>query len=93
MRSPWTDPLPTRTSNPERGDAVTDETQDSCCFPSDTTHAEEVRDAQAARDRVGERCRSTTAPARDAAADLQLLRGLVAAYGADGVRRMIDSLK
>lgn len=93
MRSPWIDPLPTRTANSERGDAVTDETQDSRCFPSDTTHAEEVQDAQAAKDRVGERCRSTSAPDRDADADLQLLRGLVAAYGADGVRRMIESLK
>jgi hypothetical protein len=93
MRSPWIDPLPTRTAIPERGDAVTDETPDASCFPSDTTHAEEVQDAQAAKDKVGERCRSTSAHDRDADADLQLLGGLVAAYGADGVRHMIESLK
>jgi hypothetical protein len=81
------------TSNPERGDLVTDQTPAPTRFPSDApSHAVEVRDAQAAADEVREGCHAASAPGGDAAADLKLLRGLVAAYGVDGVRRMIDSL-
>jgi hypothetical protein len=36
---------------------------------------------------------AASTPGSDAAADLEVLRGLVAVYGAGGVRRMIDSLK
>ena len=70
---------------------MTDEAPAPTRLPPDAQpHAAEVRDAQAAADGVAKDGR---APAGgDAAADLELLRGLVAAYGADGVRRMIDSL-
>ena len=70
---------------------MADETREPTRLASDSTHATEVRDAQAAKDEVGERRRATSVPGRDAAADLSLLHALVAAYGADGVRRMIDS--
>ena len=70
-----------------------DETHDPTCYPCDTTHAVEVRDAQADADEARKTCHAASAPGGDAAADLKLLRGLVAAYGEDGVRRMIDSLK
>jgi hypothetical protein len=72
---------------------VTDETQDPTRLPTDTPHAVEVRDAQAAEDALGKGSRPTSAPGADTVADLDILRGLIAAYGADGVRRMIDSLK
>jgi len=72
---------------------MTDDVQDPNCFPCGTTHAVEVRDAQAAADELSECGHADSAPGTDADADLKLLRRLVAAYGADGVRRMIDSLK
>jgi hypothetical protein len=71
---------------------MTDESSDQSWLPSDTPHAVEVRDAQAAADVIGNGGRPASPPGVDAAADLELLRGLLAAYGADGVRRMIDSL-
>jgi hypothetical protein len=71
---------------------MTDETTDPTRHGADTTHAVEVQDAQAAADELSTGCHAASAPGADAAADLKLLRGLVAAYGADGVRRMIDSL-
>jgi hypothetical protein len=69
-----------------------DDTPDRTGLPTDTPHATEVRDAQATADEAGTRRRAAPAAGGDAAADLELLRGLVAAYGADGVRRMLDSL-
>jgi hypothetical protein len=72
---------------------MTDETRDPTCLSPNTSHAVEVRRAQADADEVRAGCHATSAPGADAAADLKLLRGLVAAYGVDGVRRMIDSLK
>jgi hypothetical protein len=71
---------------------MTDETQTPTRLPSDAQPpAVEVRDAQAVADGAGTGGRPAPAPGADA--DLELLRGLVAAYGADGVRRMIDSLE
>jgi hypothetical protein len=72
---------------------MTDETSAPTQLPSDTPHAVEVRAAQSAADVVGKGDRPASVPGADVDADLELLRGLVAAYGADGVRRMIDSLK
>jgi hypothetical protein len=69
-----------------------DETSDPTPLPSDTPHAVEVHDAQAVVDEVGKGGGPVSAPGADAKADLELLRRLVAAYGADRVRRMIDSL-
>ena len=69
---------------------MTDETPDPTQFRADVSHAVEVRDAQAAADAAGQGARATPTP--DADADLELLRGLVAVYGADRVRQMIDSL-
>lgn len=69
------------------------ETRDPTQFPSNTPHAAEVRDAQATADELGKSCDAASAPGDDVAADLNLLRGLVAAYGADTLHRMIDSLK
>ena len=71
---------------------MTAETPDPTQLPADVPHAVEVRDAQAAADAAGQGDRATPTPGADANADLELLRGLVAAYGVDGVRRMIDSL-
>ena len=59
-------------------------------LPSDSPHAVEVRDAQAVADEMGPGGRGTSPPGVDA--DRELLRRLVATYGADGVRRMIDSV-
>ena len=71
---------------------MTDETPAPTRLPSDTpSHAVEVRDAQSAADDVRKDGRSVSAPGGNA--DLELLRDLVAAYGADGVRRMLDSLR
>jgi hypothetical protein len=72
---------------------MTDESRDPTCLSPNNSHAVEVRNAQADADEVREHCRATSAPGADAAADLELLRGLVAAYGVDAVRRMLDSLK
>jgi hypothetical protein len=71
---------------------MTDETSDQNWLPSRPPHAVEVRDAQAAADLVGNRGRPPCSPGMDAAADRELLRGLVAAYGGDELRRMIESL-
>ena len=71
---------------------MTDETSAPTQYPSDTPHAAEVRDAQSAADEVGKGDRPASVPGANVDADLELLRGLVAAHGADGVRRMIDSL-
>jgi hypothetical protein len=71
---------------------MADETPDPTRLPADVPHAVEVHDAQAAADAVGQGDRATPPPGGDANADLELLRRLVAAYGADGVRRMIDSV-
>ena len=54
--------------------------------PTDTTHAVEVHDAQAAADVVGKETHPGSAE------HLEVLRGLVGAYGIDGVRRMMDAL-
>jgi hypothetical protein len=70
-----------------------DQKLDPNCLPSDTPHPAEVRAAQVAADGVEECVHPVAVPGSDAAADLELLRGLVDVYGADGVRRMIDSLK
>jgi hypothetical protein len=78
--------------NPElelRGDAMPHDTLAPNCLPSDSPHPAEVRSAQVAVDEVGKCARSASAPGSDAAVDLELLRGLVTMYGADGVRRMI----
>jgi hypothetical protein len=52
-----------------------------------------VQHAQAVADEVRKSCHATSAPGADLTADLKLLRGLVAVYGADMVRSMIDSMK
>jgi hypothetical protein len=70
-----------------------DETRDPTLLPSNTPHATEVRDAQAVADDVRKTCHAASAPGGDVAADLKVLRGLVAVYGVDGMHRMIDSLK
>lgn len=71
---------------------MTDETPDPTQLPANVPHAEEVHDAQAAADAVGQGDHAIPTPGRDANADLELLRRLVAAYGVEGVRQMIDSL-
>ena len=70
-----------------------DETRGSMCLPCDTSHAVEVQHAQAVADEVRKSCHATSAPGADLTADLKLLRGLVAVYGADRVRSMIDAMK
>lgn len=60
--------------------------------PADPPHAVVVRDAQATLDAADTAGREAPLPGRNLAADRELLRALVAAYGADGVRGMIDSL-
>ncbi|QJW94642.1 hypothetical protein [Frigoriglobus tundricola] len=61
----------------------------SCTVP----HAEEVRAAQAAVDAAETGSSAASVPGANAGADLELLRRLVAAYGVDGVHRMIESLR
>jgi hypothetical protein len=71
-----------------------DETPAPTRLASDPSpHALEVQNAQAAADDVGKGRRAASTPCGDADSDLELLRGLVAAYGTEGVRRMLDSLK
>jgi hypothetical protein len=69
---------------------MTDDTPAHNPLPPDSPHAVEVRDAQVAADELGTGSRGTSPPGVDA--DLALVRRLVATYGADGVRRMIDSV-
>jgi hypothetical protein len=61
-------------------------------LPADTPHMLEVWAAQSAADAVGAGGCPSSASGPDPNADLELLRVLVTAYGADGVRRMLDSL-
>ena len=69
---------------------MTEKTPGPTQLPSNTApHIEEVLDAQATADDA----EKAAAPGSDVDADLEVLRSLVAAYGAAGVRRMIDSLK
>jgi hypothetical protein len=69
-----------------------DETPDQTRLHPKTTHAVEVRDAQSAADEVGKSSRSVLPPGEDTNVDLELIRSLVAVYGTDGVRRMINSI-
>jgi hypothetical protein len=79
--------------NPEvRSDAMTDGTPALTRLHSETTHAVEVRDAQSAADEVGKCGRPVSPPGEDTNADLEVIRSLVAVYGTNGVRRMIDSV-
>jgi hypothetical protein len=70
---------------------MTDKTPAQTHLHSDT-HAVEVRDAQSAVDEAGKGSHTVSPPGEDLRADLELVRGLIAAYGTNGVRRMIDSL-
>ena len=78
--------------NPQGDDAMTDETPDRTRLNSETTHAVEVQDAQSAADEVEKCGRPVSPPGEDTNADLELIRSLVAVYGTNGVRRMIDSV-
>ncbi len=69
-----------------------DETSVAILPPAAPPHAVEVRDAQATLDASETADRERPRPGGDWVADRELLRALVAAYGADGVRAMIDSL-
>lgn len=86
--------VPTGTSNPESrmGQAMPDVTSEPILPPAEPPHAVEVRDAQATLDASCTVVRETPLPGGNLVADRELLRALVAAYGADGVRKIIDSL-
>lgn len=74
------------------GQAMPDVTSEPILPPAEPPHATEVRDAQATLDACCAVGREVPLPGGDLTADRELLRALVAAYGADGVREMIDSL-
>jgi hypothetical protein len=71
---------------------MSDVTSNPILQQAEVPHAIEVHTAQAALDDCGTVGRTGTTLDGNANTDREIVRSLVAAYGAEGVRQMIDTL-